>query len=105
MSIFLQTDEKRREKWNEILTRLSDYPVGKNAEGRMSLKSMERGPQNSVVRPSGLNRVSIHGLILPGGVAGPVTDSVFNAILLEDVNHWTDRQGIPTTGETQVTME
>ena len=95
MSIFLQTDEERREKWNEILTRLSDYPVGKNTEGRMSLKSMERGPQNSEVRPSGLNRVSIHGLILPGGVAGPVTDSVFNAILLEDVNHWTDRQRNP----------
>lgn len=95
MSDFLQTDEQHREKWNKILAGLSSYPVGKNAAGRLSLKSMERGPQGREVSPSGLNRVSIHGLILPGGVAGPVTDSVFNAILLEDIEHWADRQRGP----------
>lgn len=94
MSIFLQTDEERRDRWNEILTRLSDYPVGKNSEGREPEKYGTRTAKFG--SPSvGLNRVSIHGLILPGGVAGPVTDSVFNTILLEDVNHWTDRQQNP----------
>ena len=56
---------------------------------------MEIGPQNKDVQPSGLNRVSIHGLILPGGVAGPVTDAKFNAILLNDVAHWADKQRDP----------
>src|SRR4029077_10129420 len=47
------------------------------------------------VRPQGLNRVAIHGLILPGGVAGPKTDSAFNSILLGDVEHWKDRMQGP----------
>jgi hypothetical protein len=55
------------------------------------LKNMERGPQNREVRASGLNRVAIHGLILPSGVVGPKTDSPLNKILLGDVQHWKDR--------------
>ena len=52
---------------------------------------MEKGPQNSQVNPAGLNRVSIHGIIIPGGVAGPKTDSSFNQILLDDVKRWNNR--------------
>lgn len=55
---------------------------------------MERGPQNKEVIASGLNRVSIHGLILPSGVMGPITDSVFNTILLGDVERWSHKQRI-----------
>lgn len=91
MSTYLAVDEARRARWSDILERLSDYPVGMS-EGRLSLKNMERGPQNKEVAPSGLNRVSIHGLILPGGVMGPVTDSVFNAMLLNDVEQWARKQ-------------
>lgn len=91
VSTFLQEDADRRAKWSDIVERLSDYSVAANEEGRLSLRNMEHGPKGVEETPSGLNRVSIHGLILPGGVAGPVTDSVFNAILLEDVNHWQDR--------------
>ena len=58
---------------------------------------MERGPQNREVRTSGLNRVAIHGLLLPGGIVGPKTDSAFNKILLGDVQHWKDR--MQNTGE------
>ena len=87
---FLKADENRMEKWKHIVTHLSKFPVGE-LNGRLSLKNMERGPQNREVRPSGLNRVAIHGLILPGGVAGPKTDSVFNKILLNDIAHWKDR--------------
>ena len=94
MSRFLGEDADRLQKWNHILENLSAYPVAENDEGRLSLKNMERGPEGVEVRPSGLNRVSIHGLILPGGVAGPVTDSAFNAILLEDVNHWDENMRI-----------
>lgn len=87
---FLKRDESRMEKWKHIVAHLSKFPLGE-VNGRMSLKNMERGPQNKEVRPSGLNRVAIHGLILPGGIAGPKTDPDLNTILLNDVAHWKDR--------------
>jgi hypothetical protein len=90
VSSFLQKDLPQQEKWQHITDHLSRFPVGET-EGRLSLKNMERGPGNKEARPVGLNRVSIHGLILPGGVCGPVTDSVFNKMLLEDVAHWQDK--------------
>jgi len=91
---FLKVDANRIEKWQHIVAHLSPFPVGE-INGRLSLKNMERGPQNADVKPSGLNRVAIHGLILPGGVMGPKTDPVFNKILLEDVQHWKDRMQEP----------
>jgi alpha-L-fucosidase 2 len=96
VSSFLNVDANRIDKWQHIVTHLSKFPVGET-NGRLSLKNMERGPQNREVRPSGLNRVAIHGLILPGGVAGPKIDSAFNKILLTDVQHWKDRT--QNTGE------
>jgi alpha-L-fucosidase 2 len=93
-SIFLSMNANRIEKWKHIVAHLSNFPVGES-NGRLSLKNMERGPQNREVRPSGLNRVAIHGLILPAGVAGPKTDSTFNRILLGDVQHWKDRMQNP----------
>lgn len=95
VSEFLSTDMERRAVWQDILDKLSAFPVGTDKEGRLSLKNMELGPQGKEVYPVGLNRVSIHGLILPGGVAGPVTDSVFNAMLLDDVAHWAAKQRMP----------
>jgi hypothetical protein len=95
-SSFLKVDENRIEKWKHIVAHLSNFPLGE-LNGRLSLKNMERGPQNREIRPSGLNRVAIHGLILPGGVVGPKTDSPFNKILLGDVQHWKDR--MQNTGE------
>lgn len=93
MSTFLAVDEVRHTHWSNILKKLSNYPIGV-LDGRLSLKNMERGPQNKEVIASGLNRVSIHGLILPSGVMGPITDSVFNTILLGDVERWSHKQRI-----------
>lgn len=89
MSDYLGKDKTRREKWLHIFTHLSKFPVG-DMDGRSSLQSVEKRPWGAE-RPAGLNRVSIHGLILPAGVAGPVTDAAFNKILLDDVSHWKDR--------------
>lgn len=89
-SSFLHVDAKKSIKWKHIVDHLSKFPLGE-ANGRQSLKNMERGPQDREVRTSGLNRVAIHGLIIPGGVAGPETDPAFNKILLGDVQHWKDR--------------
>lgn len=94
MSNFLKVDESRRSHWKDILNKLSDYPTGVLADGRKSLKNMERGSQDSEVYPTGLNRVSIHGLILPGGVSGPVSDSRFNSILLGDISCWVKKQRV-----------
>jgi hypothetical protein len=97
---FLKVDTDRVEKWRHIVTHLSKFPIGES-NGRMSLKNMEHGPQNREVHPSGLNRVAIHGLILPAGVAGPKTDNDFNRILLDDIQHWKDRmQGSGQWGNT-----
>jgi hypothetical protein len=87
---YLNRDADRQEKWKYILSHLSSFPVGE-INGRQSLKSVERNAAGAG-RVSGLNRVSIHGLILPGGVAGTKTDSAFNKILLSDVAHWKDRE-------------
>lgn len=99
-SNFLHVDLTRTEKWKHIVEHLSQFPLGE-ANGRLSLKNMERGPQNREVRASGLNRVAIHGLLLPAGIAGPKTDSAFNRILLSDVQHWKDRvQNVGEWGNT-----
>ena len=89
VSTYLKKNENRQEKWKHILTHLSAFPLGE-VNGRQSLKSVEKNASGPG-RVSGLNRVSIHGLILPAGVAGPKTDSQFNKILLSDITHWNDR--------------
>lgn len=89
-SNFLNINKERQNKWKHIYEHLSQFSVGER-DGRISLKNMEWGPENKEVMPSGLNRVSIHGLILPGGVAGPKTDSSLNKILLSDVERWSKR--------------
>ncbi len=89
-SNFLDINKERQNKWKHIYEHLSQFSVGEG-DGRISLKNMERGPENKEVMPSGLNRVSIHGLIIPGGVAGPKTDSSLNKILLSDVERWSKR--------------
>jgi alpha-L-fucosidase 2 len=94
VSVFLGRDIERREKWNHIVLHLSQFPTG-TKDGRMSLKNMERGPQDKEVRVSGLNRVAIHGILLPAGVAGPKTDPAFNQLLWNDVDHWRDELKAP----------
>ncbi|WP_245843728.1 glycosyl hydrolase family 95 catalytic domain-containing protein [Niastella vici] len=90
VSTFLKQDISRQEKWQDIVTRLSPFPVGETG-GRQSLRPVERSPAEWLNKPMGLARVSIHGLLLPGGVCGPITDSAFNNILLSDVAHWKDK--------------
>jgi hypothetical protein len=90
VSSFLKADVARQERWQDIVTHLSPFPVAETGN-RLSLKPVERSPVERLQQPMGLSRVSIHGLLLPGGVCGPVTDSAFNNILLTDVRHWKDR--------------
>jgi hypothetical protein len=87
VSNFLNRDAERREKWEHILTNMSDYAVGKHEDGMIALKDMEKGPSNKDI-PRGLNRISIHGLVLPSGVVGPLSNPELNKVLLSDVARW-----------------
>ncbi|WP_200815591.1 glycosyl hydrolase family 95 catalytic domain-containing protein [Pedobacter africanus] len=90
VSSFLNRDAGRQEKWQHIVKHMSDFTVAE-VNGRLSLKSVEKSPSPWHSGVNGLARVSIHGLILPGGVCGPKTDSVFNQILLGDVAAWKEK--------------
>lgn len=95
MSKFLNADAGRVEKWEHIVKHMAPFTVGE-VDGRPSLKGVESSPSpvhNN--RVEGLARVSIHGLVLPGGVCGPKTDSAFNQILLGDISHWKDKMKAP----------
>lgn len=95
LSEFLGVDEGKRERWEDIESRLADYPLGYTDDGRLSLKNMQRRSEDGRdedFKASGLCRVSIHGLILPSEVAGPVSTPELNKILLEDIAHWKARE-------------
>jgi len=95
VSRHLQTDDERQAKWQNICDRLVPYPTGETDDGRIALKNVESYPGGRNPRPSGLNRVSIHGLILPGGVCGPYLTPELNKILLNDVSNWKNRSQQP----------
>lgn len=94
VSRFLKVDDARVGKWQHIVKHMSDFTVGE-VDGKLSLKGVETSPSVWHSGIAGLARVSIHGLILPGGVCGPKTDSVFNQILLSDVSRWKDKVKAP----------
>lgn len=94
VSSFLKVDTERVGKWQHIVKHISDFTVGE-VNGKLSLKEVEKSPSIRHSRITGLARVSIHGLILPGGVCGPKTDSAFNQILLSDVGRWKERMQAP----------
>lgn len=94
ISTFLQVDTARQEKWQHIVKHLSDFTVGE-VNGKLSLKSVEKSPSPWHSGINGLARVSIHGLILPGGVCGPKTDAAFNQVLLSDVGRWKEKMKGP----------
>jgi alpha-L-fucosidase 2 len=94
LSTFLNVAESRQAKWHHIVKHLSGFTTAE-VNGKQSLKSVEKSPSAWHSGTNGLARVSIHGLILPGGVCGPKTDSTFNQILLNDVSRWKEKMKAP----------
>ena len=90
VSTFLNVDTQRVAKWQHIVKHISGFTVGE-VDGKLSLKNVEISPSPSHSQIEGLARVSIHGLVLPSGICGPVTDSAFNHILLNDIGRWKQR--------------
>lgn len=94
VSRFLKVDAERVQKWEHIVTHMSQFTVVE-VDGHPSLKGVESSPSPAQNRVEGLARVSIHGLLLPAGVCGPKTDSAFNQVLLGDVSRWKDKMKAP----------
>lgn len=97
MSQFLQKDADKVEKWQHILTHLSDIPTAE-VDGVTRIKACEGGNGSGSRTAPGFGRVMMHGLVFPSGAFGPVSDPAFAKILLDEVYRWkTDT--IPTTAE------
>jgi len=91
MCAFLDIHPDWEKTWNEAADKLADYATGINEDGRLSLKLFQRHGENGPdedVPATGLERVSIHGLILPSGQAGPISTPKLNKILYEDISCW-----------------
>lgn len=96
ISSMLSVDEGRRARWQDILDKLSDFPVGRKDDGRLSLKNFDRKGEDAKsedFKPGGLNRIHMHGVLIPPMVSGPLTDPEFSGIMLDDMNHWIKRDG------------
>lgn len=89
LSRFLKKDKNRRAKWNDIMKRLSDFPVGMNDKGRLSLNYCEK----EGLKPSGISRLHMHGVLLPTGLTGPYSTPEYNKIMLADLHEWKSAQG------------
>jgi len=89
LSRFLKKDKGRRAKWNDILNRLSDFPVGKKSDGRLSLNYCEK----EGLEPCGINRILMHGVLLPTCLTGPCSTPEYNKIMLDDLHEWKSAQG------------
>lgn len=96
ISEMLGVDADRRDAWNDILSNLSDFPVGLTEDGRLSLKRIDRervDAESSDTAPSGLNRIHMHGVLIPPMVCGPLTNPEFSRIMLDDMEQWKETDG------------
>lgn len=89
MSRFLHKDEEKIEKWNHILTHLSEIPTV-TEDGKVRIKACESGNGSGSRTAPGFGRVMMHGLVFPSGVFGPVNHPDFARILLEELYRWND---------------
>ena len=84
LSIFLGTDKKRRDKWDDILRHLSAFPTGRDEQGQLSLDYCERDGQ----KPSGISRLHMHATLIPTDLVGPHLTPEYNDIMLRDLGKW-----------------
>ena len=87
MSAFLGVDRQNRRKWAHMLDNLSAIPVGEADDGRKTMLCSESNPGSG----KGLNRVIMHGLVIPPGVCGPHLTPEINEIMLSDMALWDEK--------------
>jgi len=91
LSEFLGEEPTHREHWLDVESGLADYPTGLSSDGRLSLKNKQRSNEygdDEEIKATGINRIIMHGLVLPSGVAGPVSTPELNRIFLDDLGSW-----------------
>jgi hypothetical protein len=86
----LGTDADRRDRWRDILGRLSDFPTVE-VEGVRRIRGSEAGPAASRIGPSRSNtRLEWMGMVWPTGVLGLGSDPATLRMLQDDVRGWAE---------------
>jgi alpha-L-fucosidase 2 len=95
VSAELGTDAARREKWQHILTHLSDFPTAVTADGVRRVRGAEDGPAAKRVGPRrGSTRVEFTGMVWPSGVLGMGSPPALLKVLQDDVREWPESEWI-----------
>ena len=94
ISLELDRDTERRNKWKHILHHLSGFPTVE-VDGILRIRGAEAGPGARRIGPKrGDTRIEFQGLVWPSGVTGLGSDPSFLKILQDDVNEWPEKEWI-----------
>ena len=94
ISTELSTDADRRDRWRDILNRLSDFPTVE-VDGIRRIRGAETGPASLRVGPSRNNtRLEWMGMVWPSGVLGLGSDPALLRMLQEDARGWPEGEWI-----------
>ena len=85
----LGIDKEKLEKWNHILTNLSEFPVY-SENGKKQFRAVEGG-NGSSLDLIGLKWHMVHGLIFPAPNFGLSSDPEILKMIREGIDEWNDR--------------
>ena len=98
VSTYLAKDLDRHDKWQHILTHLSDIPLAR-IDGSTRVKACEGGEGSGSRTKPGFGRVMMHGLLYPSTAFGPENHPEFIQLLHEEINRWDSDPGGDATWE------
>jgi hypothetical protein len=94
VSTELGVDADRRERWRDILARLSAFPTVE-VDGIRRIRGAEAGPAASRIGPSRNNtRLEWMGMVWPTGVLGLGSDPATLRMLQDDARGWAESEWI-----------
>ena len=94
VSTELGVDADRRERWRDILARLSAFPTVE-VDGIRRIRGAEAGPAASRIGPSRNNtRLEWMGMVWPTGVLGLGSDPAMLRMLQDDARGWAESEWI-----------
>jgi hypothetical protein len=94
MSVDLGLDAPRRDRWQDILSRLSPFPTVE-VGGVRRIRGAESGPAAERIGPGRNNtRIEFMGMVWPSGVLGLGTEPGLLQVLRDDVRGWAESEWI-----------
>ncbi len=94
ISTELERDAARRPKWQDVLSKLSDFPTEEVA-GIRRIRGADAGPAAARIGPTRNNtRVEFMGMVWPSGVLGLGSDPAMLQVLQNDVLGWAESEWI-----------